>query len=91
MERPKKIRKKGNVLNGECPWNREKKALAGPTCMCHMETVEIPGEGPHNPLVPGDHKDGGMRPPSWWEPARPDVKRKGRLRTFSMAEARRPE
>lgn len=39
VERPKKIRKKENVLNGECPWNREKKALAGPLCVCHMETV----------------------------------------------------
>lgn len=92
VERPKKIRKKENVLNGECPWNREKKALAGPLCVCHMETVcRHSGAGPHNPPVPGDHRDGGMRPPSWWEPSSPDIRRKGQLRTYSEAEARRPK
>lgn len=53
-------------------------------------SIEISGEGPQNPSIPGDGKGRqpqgwGMRPPSQWEPARPNVERKGRLRSSSVA------
>lgn len=70
---------------------RRKPWLALCACVTWRRSVEIPGEEPQNPPVPGDHRDGGMRPPSWWEPSSPDIKRKGQLRTFSVAEARRAQ
>lgn len=53
-------------------------------------SVEVSGEGPQNPSIPGDGKDRqpqgwGMRPPSQWEPARPNVEQKGRLRSLFVA------
>lgn len=57
----------------------EWKVLASPrvTQRC---SVEVSGEGPQNPSIPGDGKGRrpqgwGMRPPSQWEPARPNVER----------------
>lgn len=77
VERRKQIRKK-MFFTVKLPGG-EWKVLASPrvTQRC---SVEVSGEGPQNPSIPGDGKGRrpqgwGMRPPSQWEPARPNIER----------------